>query len=88
MKQGNSMELSGHAFLKNYDKHGPPDPPRPRTLIVLIFLDFQAQWRPKGPKCGKNEFLLNLFLILFATLKDSDAQEGRWCKGGIRYIET
>ena len=30
MKQNNSAELSGHAFLKIYDKNAPPDPPRPQ----------------------------------------------------------
>ena len=38
MKQNNCTELSGHFFLENYDKHGPPEPQTPNPDLSQIFL--------------------------------------------------
>ena len=43
MKQNDSMELSGHYFLKTYNKNGPPDSPNlpdPQTSIFPGFPGF------------------------------------------------
>ena len=41
MKQNNSTWISGHSFLKIYNKHGPPEPPNPKT----DFLKYSARWQ-------------------------------------------
>ena len=40
MKQNNSMDFSGHSFLKVYNENWPPDPPTPNPDFPGFSLSF------------------------------------------------